>query len=60
MEEPWKTLTAACIDKIQHRSVDDPALPDVEVKGLENALMEQILTLLSKPDLSPFDSSAML
>jgi hypothetical protein len=60
MEEPWKTLTAACIDKIQHRSVDDFVLPDIDVQGLEDVLLEQVLTLLSKPDVSPIDSGAML
>jgi len=60
MEEPWRTLTAACIDKMQGRSVDDLQLPDVQVQGLEDVLLDQVLVLLSKPAVSAVDCSAML
>ncbi|KAF9550102.1 hypothetical protein EC957_001588 [Mortierella hygrophila] len=59
MEESWRTLTAACIDKMQGRSVDDLELPDVETQGVEDVLLEQVLSLLSKPAVSAVDYSAM-
>lgn len=60
MEESWRTLTAACIDKMQGRSVDVLELPDVELQGVEDALLEQVLSFLSKPAVSTVDCSAML
>ncbi|KAG9073147.1 hypothetical protein KI688_000934 [Linnemannia hyalina] len=59
MEEQWRTLTAACVDKMQGRSVDDLELPDVETQDVEDILLEQVLSLLSKPAVSAVDCSAM-
>lgn len=60
MQEPWRTLTAAAIDKMQGRSIENFELPDIEVQGVEDVLLEQVLTLLSKPTVSPVDFGTML
>lgn len=59
IEGPRRTLIAACSDKMQGYSVDNLQLPDIEVQGLEEVLLEQVLGLLSKPAVSDIDCSAM-